>query len=146
MIGLGKTTAGKRASWQINAAPGFSIVGAHTVGNQGMVTYGVDSGMGWGGGFYWQGGGAQVSQGEGNYSSPAINSPYFITSARMKPPVSSLARGQGLFFAWVTLSEHKWVTSRERRSLSKIEAWLQSGGKSPNEQALKVRPRGDLGL
>lgn len=37
-------------------------------------------------------------------------------SARMKPPVSSLARGQGLFFAWVTLSEHKWVTSRERRS------------------------------
>ena len=77
VIGLGKTTAGKRASWQINAAPGFSIVGAHTVGNQGMVTYGVDSGMGWGGGFYWQGGGAQVSQGEGNYSSPAINSPYF---------------------------------------------------------------------
>ena len=30
-------------------------------------------------------------------------------------PVSSLARGQGLFFTWVTLSEHKWVTSRERR-------------------------------
>jgi hypothetical protein len=33
----------------------------------------------------------------------------------MIPPVSSLAPGQGLFFAWVTLSEHKWVTSRERR-------------------------------
>jgi len=42
-----------------------------------MVTYGVNQNMGWGGGFYWQGGGAQVSPGEGNYSSPAINSPYF---------------------------------------------------------------------
>jgi hypothetical protein len=37
------------------------------------------------------------------------------------------------------------VTSHEVR-LSKIEAWLQSGGKSPNEQALKVRPRELLGL
>ena len=45
-----------------------------------------------------------------------IQRPY-APSARMKPPVSSLARGQGLFFTWVTLSEHKWVTSRERRSL-----------------------------
>jgi hypothetical protein len=35
----------------------------------------------------------------------------------MKLPVSSLARGQGLFFAWVILSEHKWVTSRERRGI-----------------------------
>jgi hypothetical protein len=77
VITLGKTTAGKRASWQIDAAPGFFIVGAHTVGKQGMVSYGVDSGTGWGGGFYWQGGGAQVSRGETNYSSPLINSPYF---------------------------------------------------------------------
>jgi hypothetical protein len=77
VIALGKTTAGKRASWQINAPSGLSIVGAHSVGNQGMVTYGVNQNMGWGGGFYWQGGGAQVSPGEANYSSPAINSPYF---------------------------------------------------------------------
>jgi hypothetical protein len=28
---------------------------------------------------------------------------------------SILARGQDLFFVWVTLSEHKQVTSRERR-------------------------------
>lgn len=77
VIALGKTTAGKRSSWQINAPAGFSIVGAHTVGNQGMVTYGVNQNMGWGGGFYWQGGGAQVTPSEGNYSSPAINSPYF---------------------------------------------------------------------
>src|SRR5450759_1285647 len=44
-------------------------------------------------------------------------------SARMKPPVSSLARGQGLFFAWVTLSEHKWVTSRERRRPGLVHSW-----------------------
>jgi hypothetical protein len=36
------------------------------------------------------------------------------------------------------------ATSHEVR-LSKIEAWLQSGGKSPNEQALKVRLREVLG-
>jgi hypothetical protein len=77
VIGNGKTTAGKRAAWQINAPQGFSIVGAHTVGNQGMVSYGVNQNMGWGGGFYWQGGGAQAYPGEGNYSSPAINSGWF---------------------------------------------------------------------
>ena len=77
VITAGKTTAGKRASWEIDAPPGFSIVGAHTVGGQGMVSYGVNSGKGWGGGFYWRGGGAQVSAGETNYSSPLINSPYF---------------------------------------------------------------------
>jgi hypothetical protein len=36
------------------------------------------------------------------------------------------------------------ATSHEAR-LSKIEAWLQSGGQSPNEQALKVRLRELLG-
>src|SRR5450759_5410956 len=35
--------------------------------------------------------------------------------ARMKSPDSSLAHGQGLFFVWVTLSEHKWVILRECR-------------------------------
>jgi hypothetical protein len=37
------------------------------------------------------------------------------------------------------------ATSHEVR-VSKIESWLQSGGKSPNEQAMKVRLRGVLGL
>jgi hypothetical protein len=32
------------------------------------------------------------------------------------------------------------ATSHEVR-VSKIEAWLQSGGKSPNQQAMKVRLR-----
>jgi hypothetical protein len=36
------------------------------------------------------------------------------------------------------------ATSHEVR-LSKIEAWLESGGRSPNEQALKVRLRELLG-
>lgn len=77
VIAQGKTTAGKRSAWEIDAPAGLSIVGAHTVGSAGMVTYGVNQKMGWGGGFYWQGGGAQVSPGEGNYSSPLINSSYF---------------------------------------------------------------------
>jgi hypothetical protein len=37
------------------------------------------------------------------------------------------------------------ATSHEVR-LSKIEAWLESGGRSPNEQAMKVRLRELLGL
>jgi hypothetical protein len=37
------------------------------------------------------------------------------------------------------------ATSHEVR-LSKIEAWLQSGGRSPNEQAMKVRLRELVGL
>ncbi len=36
------------------------------------------------------------------------------------------------------------ATSHQVR-LSKIEAWLESGGRSPNEQALKVRLRELLG-
>jgi hypothetical protein len=36
------------------------------------------------------------------------------------------------------------ATSHEVR-VSKIEAWLESGGRSPNEQALKVRLRELLG-
>ena len=62
--------AGGRAYWQINAAPGMAIVGVHTEGS-GMITYGVDSNMGWAG-FYWQGGGAQVHQGEIAITSAAL--------------------------------------------------------------------------
>ena len=41
---------------------GLAIVGVHTEGS-GMVSYGVNQNMGWGGGFYWQGGGAQAYPG-----------------------------------------------------------------------------------
>jgi hypothetical protein len=37
------------------------------------------------------------------------------------------------------------ATSHEVR-VSKVEAWLQSSGKSPNEQALKVKLKKLLGL
>ena len=68
--------AGGRAYWQINSPSGLAIVGVHTEGS-GMISYGVDSGMGWGGGFYWQGGGAQTYQGQIGYSSPPLFSSYF---------------------------------------------------------------------
>ena len=68
--------AGGRAYWQIDAPSGLVIVGAHTEGS-GMVSYGVNQKMGWGGGFYWQGGGAQASPGEVGYSSPPLFTSYF---------------------------------------------------------------------
>jgi|SRR5579859_1809072 len=40
----------------------------------------------------------------------------------------------------LTVTVRAPATSHEVR-MSKIEAWLQSGGRSPNEQALKVRLR-----
>ena len=68
--------AGSRAYWQINAPSGVAIVGVHTEGS-GMITYGINSNKGWGGGFYWNGGGAQVHEGEIGYSSPPLFSKYF---------------------------------------------------------------------
>ena len=68
--------AGSRAYWQIDAPAGLVIVGVHTEGS-GMVSYGVNQNMGWGGGFYWQGGGAQAYPGEVGYSSPPLFSSYF---------------------------------------------------------------------
>jgi hypothetical protein len=60
--------------WEISAPPAFSIVGAHTVGQEGMVTYGVDSG--WYSDFFWQGGRSAVHSSQTDFSSPAIASPY----------------------------------------------------------------------
>ena len=68
--------AGSRAYWEIDAPSGLVIVGVHTEGS-GMVSYGVNQNMGWGGGFYWQGGGAGAYPGEVGYSSPPLFSTYF---------------------------------------------------------------------
>ena len=65
--------AGARAYWEIDAPSGLAIVGVHTEGS-GMVSYGVNQNMGWGGGFYWQGGGAGAYPGEVGYSSPPLSS------------------------------------------------------------------------
>jgi hypothetical protein len=69
--------AGSRAYWEIDAPSGLSIIGVHTVGDQGMASFGVNANVGWGGGFYWKGGGATATPGEIHFSSPLINSPYF---------------------------------------------------------------------
>ena len=72
----GTVPAGSRAYWEIDAPAGLVIAGVHTEGS-GMLSYGVDAGTGWGGGFYWHGGGAQVYAGEVGYSSPPLFSSYF---------------------------------------------------------------------
>jgi hypothetical protein len=45
----------------------------------------------------------------------------------------------------LTVTVNSPATSHEVR-VSKVEAWIQSGGKSPSDQALKVRLRELLGL
>ena len=67
---------GARAHWEIDAPNGLVIVGAHTEG-AGMVSYGVNQNMGWGGGFYWQGGGAQTEPAQVSFTSPPLFTPYF---------------------------------------------------------------------
>ena len=74
--GGNKVPAGSRAHWEIDAPSGIAIVGVHTEGS-GMVSYGVNQNKGWGGGFYWQGGGAQAHPGEVRYRSPPLLSRYF---------------------------------------------------------------------
>jgi hypothetical protein len=77
VIGSGSSVpAGGRGYWQIDAPQGLAIVGAHTEG-AGMISYGVNSNMGWGGGFYWQGGGVGAHAGEVAFSSPPLLSSYF---------------------------------------------------------------------
>ena len=49
---------------------------AHTEGS-GVISYGVNQKMGWGGGFYWAGGGAQAYPGEIGFSSPPCSPSYF---------------------------------------------------------------------
>ncbi len=68
--------AGGRAYWEIDAPAGIVIVQVHTEGS-GMLSYGVNQNMGWGGGFYWRGGGTEAYPSQIAYTSPVILSPYF---------------------------------------------------------------------
>lgn len=67
---------GERASFQADAPAGLSITGASIDTNQ-IYSIGVNAGGPWGGGFYWAGGGAQVSNSTTQYSVSGLNSPYF---------------------------------------------------------------------
>jgi hypothetical protein len=49
---------------------------------------------------------------------PRWNQGICAPSARMISSTPFVARGQKVFFGWVTLSEHKWVTFGERRGTS----------------------------
>ncbi|WP_249012207.1 hypothetical protein [Conexibacter sp. DBS9H8] len=75
VLGSGTASNGTRGMWEIDAPAGFSIVHFWTDGS-GMSSYGVNSGGPWGGGWYWQGGGAEVHAGEAGYSSPTLATPY----------------------------------------------------------------------
>jgi hypothetical protein len=71
-IGLTDVAQGQSASWQATAPSGLMIDGAAI---NTMYVNNVNNGLKYGGGFYWQGGGPQVSSGEtsaflGNFSSP----------------------------------------------------------------------------
>ncbi|MDQ6851802.1 MAG: hypothetical protein M3070_18050 [Actinomycetota bacterium] len=73
--------AGQRASWQATAPAGLAIENA-TV--NGVMSGGVNDGRQYGGGFYWQGGGAQAFDTFGSElifgsanSTPGFPSPYF---------------------------------------------------------------------
>jgi hypothetical protein len=70
------STLGQLGGWQIDTPSGLAIVNAHTEG-AGMVSYGVNDGKGWGGGFYWSGGDAGTTDGQTSFGTPTINSPYF---------------------------------------------------------------------
>ena len=56
--GVGDTTAGQAGRWQAVAPAGLELVGATVTG---VFPSGVNTGHGYGGGFYWAGGGASVN-------------------------------------------------------------------------------------
>ena len=72
----GRTAGGPAGCRGAGTAPGL-VAGTPPGRGAGTPPGPVPPGTGWGGGFYWRGGGAQVSAAQTNYSSPLINSPYF---------------------------------------------------------------------
>src|SRR5579859_6487704 len=58
LFNIGKTARGQAGRWQATAPAGLELVGA--TANQ-IVSFGVNDGQDYGGGFYWTGGGAQTN-------------------------------------------------------------------------------------
>jgi hypothetical protein len=78
VLGDGKSVAENAGGrWQVDAPAGFAIVGADTVGQEGMVAYGVNTSAGWYSDFFWQGGHSAIASSQITYSSPLMNSGYF---------------------------------------------------------------------
>jgi len=68
---------GHRGAWQATAPAGLEIVAA-SVPAKSLYPSGLNDGEDWGGGVYWQGGGAQVSDTTGNAGTwSGFASPYF---------------------------------------------------------------------
>jgi hypothetical protein len=68
-------TQGTRADWEADAPAGLEIVGASVPGAD-LISDGLNDGGPWGGGVYWQGGGAETTDSEqaGGWT---FTSPYF---------------------------------------------------------------------
>jgi hypothetical protein len=68
-------TKGTRADWEADAPAGLEIVGASVPGAD-LISDGLNDGGPWGGGVYWQGGGAETTDNEqsGGWT---FTSPYF---------------------------------------------------------------------
>jgi hypothetical protein len=76
LSGQVQVTKGTRGSWQANAPAGLLITGA-SIPPMKMYSRGVSDGGVWGGGFYWQGGGAGTSDTTTSFSRSGLSSPYF---------------------------------------------------------------------
>jgi hypothetical protein len=77
ILTAGNTVAnGQRADWQANAPSGLVIVGASIPLGE-MSSYGINDGDAYGGGFYWAGGGAEVTDGEESAGFAPLWSSYF---------------------------------------------------------------------
>jgi hypothetical protein len=75
ITGNGTIVRGQAARWQADAPAGLTIVGA-AVDSPNLSSSGVNSGQGFGGGFYWQGGGVGVTPNERSLGFGPISTPY----------------------------------------------------------------------
>jgi hypothetical protein len=68
--------AGQRAFWEADAPPGLIIVGASIPSGQ-LASNGINDGQQYGGGFYWQGGGAETHDLETSAGFAPLSTRYF---------------------------------------------------------------------
>ena len=71
--------AGHLGHWQVNAPSGFLITGASVARNE-MYSIHLNDGHHWGGGFYWQGGGAKTFDTTRSYAVSGLRAGFFGTT------------------------------------------------------------------